>query len=204
MRYHYMIDDHKIIVMKKIPFLALPLLFLLLFASCASVRVASDYDQKADFSEYSTYAFYKTGIDRAEISDLDKKRILRAIENEMSARGFQKSMNPDLLVSIFTKEKERVDIYNNRFGPRWGWGWNAWGPWGPWAYGGFYGDNISTRTEGTLFIDLIDNRTDELVWQGKGIGTISPNQSIEKKEERIRQFVSQILEQYPPGTLASN
>ncbi len=198
--------DEKTLIMKRLPLLALPILLLTLLASCSSVRVASDYDRQADFSQYNSYAFYKTGIDRAEISDLDKKRILRAIETEMASRGFQKSMDPDILVSIFTKEKQRVDIYNNRFGPGWGWGWgwNAWGPWGPWGWGNFYGNNVSTRTEGTLFIDLIDTKTNELVWQGKGVGTISPDQSIEKKEARIRQFVSQILEQYPPGTLASN
>lgn len=197
-------------MMKKIPFLALFALSMLVLTSCVSIRVASDYDRGTDFSQYESYAFYKTGIDRAEISDLDKKRILRAISNEMDQRGFEKSMSPDLLVSIFTKEKERVDIYNNNFGPGWGWGWgwgwNAWGPWGPWgAWGwGNNGTNVSTRTEGTLYIDLIDTKTNELVWQGKGVGTLSPNQSIEKKEERIREFVSQILEQYPPGALASN
>lgn len=196
--------------MKKIPFLALFALAMLVLSSCVSIRVASDYERGTDFSQYDSYAFYKTGIDRAEISDLDKKRILRAISNEMDQRGLEKSMNPDLLVSIFTKEKERVNIYNNNFGPGWGWGWgwgwNAWGPWGPWgAWGwGNNGTNVSTRTEGTLYIDLIDTRTNELVWQGKGVGTLSPNQSIEKKEERIREFVSQILEQYPPGALASN
>ena len=196
--------------MKKIPFLALFALSMLVLSSCVSIRVASDYDRDTDFSQYDSYAFYKTGIDRAQISDLDKKRILRAISNEMDQRGFEKSMNPDLLVSIFTKEKEEVDIYNNAFGPGWGWGWgwnawrwSAWGPWGPWAWGNT-GTNVSTRTEGTLYIDLIDTKTNELVWQGKGVGTLSPNQSIAKKEERIREFVSQILEQYPPGALASN
>ncbi|MEL6989789.1 MAG: DUF4136 domain-containing protein, partial [Bacteroidota bacterium] len=52
---------------------------ILLLASCSTVRVSSDYDQDVNFNEYNTYAFYKPGIDKAEISDLDKKRILRAI-----------------------------------------------------------------------------------------------------------------------------
>ncbi len=94
---------------------SLPLLILasvLVLHGCASVSVISDYDQDVDFNSYKTYAFYKTGIDRARISDLDKKRILRAIETEMSAKGFTKSEEPDLLVSIFTNERVEVDIYN--------------------------------------------------------------------------------------------
>lgn len=186
------------IVMKKFKALVLPMMAILFLGSCVSVRVASDYDREADFNSYKTYAFYKTGIDKAQISDLDKKRILKAIDAEMSSRGFIKSENPDILVSIFTKEKERVDIYNNFWGGRYGWGWNPY-YWGP----NYYGNNVSTRTEGSLYIDLIDTKNKELVWQGKGVGTLSNSRNIEKKEERIREFVSQILQKYPPE-LASN
>ena len=55
------------------------LTLVILFSSCSAIKVAVDYDSKVDFKKYKTFAFYKTGIDKAEISDLDKKRILRAI-----------------------------------------------------------------------------------------------------------------------------
>ena len=178
---------------------------LLFLSSCVSVRVIADYDKEANFNSYKTYAFYKTGIDKAQISDLDKKRILNAIDAEMASRGFTKSQNPDLLVSIFTKEREQVDVYNNNFGFGWGWGWGFYNPWvwGPgWGWGG---NNVSTRTEGSLYIDLIDNRNKELVWQGRGAGTLNNTGNIEKKEQRIKEFVSQILKAYPPEqTVASN
>ncbi|NQZ42830.1 MAG: DUF4136 domain-containing protein [Flavobacteriaceae bacterium] len=180
---------------------------LLFLSSCVSVRVIADYDKEANFNSYKTYAFYKTGIDKAQISDLDKKRILNAIDAEMASRGFTKSQNPDLLVSIFTKEREQVDVYNNNFGFGWGWGW-GWGFYNPWVWGpgwGWGGNNVSTRTEGSLYIDLIDNRNKELVWQGRGAGTLNNTGNIEKKEQRIKEFVSQILKAYPPEqTVASN
>lgn len=181
--------------MKKLQLLALPVLMLLLLSACTSVRVLSDYDKDANFNSYKSYAFYKTGIDKAQISDLDKKRILKAIDNEMTARGFTKSNSPDILVSIFTKEKEQVDVYNNYWG-RGGFGW-GWSPyyWGP---GMNNGTQISTRTQGSLYIDLIDTKNKELVWQGKGIGTLGHSKSIEKKEERIQEFVGEILKAYPP------
>lgn len=167
----------------------------MLFASCSSVKVIADYDKEVDFKAYKTYAFYKTGIDKAQISDLDKKRILRAIDAEMDFRGFVKSQQPDILVSIFTKEREQVNVYNNNFG--WGWG----GYYTPWAWGpGWGSSNVSTRTEGSLYIDFIDAKNKELVWQGRGVGTINNIKNLEKKEERIREFVSHILQQYPPLT----
>ncbi len=196
--------------MKKIKLLTLPLVLLLFLTSCSTVQVIADYDRQVNFNEYRTYAFYKTGIDRAQISDLDKKRILKAIETEMANRGFTKSRNPDILVSIFTKEREQVDVFNNNFGWGWGgigwggWGWGGWGwnpwIWGPgWGWGGGWGPNVSTRTEGSLYIDLIDANNKELVWQGRGVGTLNNTKNIDKKEDRIRKFVSEILEEYPPN-----
>ncbi|RNC92711.1 MAG: DUF4136 domain-containing protein [Allomuricauda sp.] len=190
--------------MKKIKVFTLPILALVFLSSCVSVRVVSDYDREANFNEYKSYAFYKTGIDKAQISDLDKKRILKAIDNELSARGFVKSQEPDLLISIFTKEREQVDVYNNNFG--WGWGGFGWGGfynpwvWGPgWGWGGAWGPNVSTRTQGSLYIDLIDAKNKELVWQGRGVGTLNNTKNIEKKEARIREFVGEILQAYPPA-----
>ncbi|HLF52369.1 DUF4136 domain-containing protein [Flavobacterium sp.] len=175
--------------MKSIQFL--PVLLLFILGSCSSVRVNSDYDKNVDFSQYKTYAFHKTGIDKVEISDLDKKRILRAIETELTKKGMTKSETPDLLVNIFTKEREQVDVtqYNAGWGYGWGYGWNPY-LWGGQTY-------VSTSTEGTLFIDLIDAKKKELVWQGQGSGYLT--QEREKKEERINEFVAKILAQFPPS-----
>ncbi|MBN4085475.1 DUF4136 domain-containing protein [Flavobacteriaceae bacterium AH-315-B10] len=171
------------------------LLLLIAVTSCTSVRVAADYDKNANFNDYKSFAFFKTGIDKAEISDLDKRRILRAIETELLAKGFTKSENPDLLVSIFTKSRQKINIYNNGFG-HYGYGWR----WSPFYWGHSYYNNVSTSTEGTLYIDLIDSNKKELVWQGMGTGYLV-TRNMEKKEERFREFVSKIMEKYPPGAL---
>lgn len=178
--------------MKAIKFL--PVLLLFVFTSCATVRVASDYDTEVNFNQYKSFAFYKPGIDKADISDLDKRRILRVIETELGAKGMTKSPAPDLLVSIFTKEQERVNVYNNNFGWGWGWGWG----WNPYGFGGFGGQTVSRTTEGTLYIDLIDAKTNHLVWQGIGTSSLVTH-NVEKKEARIREIVREILIKYPPG-----
>lgn len=187
--------------MKNIYFLA-SLISLLILVSCTSVNVYSDYDKETDFSEFKTYAFYKKGIDKVEISDLDKKRILRAIEKELKLKGLVPSENPDLLVNIFTKSREKIDVYNNNY-----YGWYPWYygygygyGYGP-GYGPGYGfgyTNVTSSTEGTLFIDLIDARKKELSWQGIGVGLLSYHKNIEKKEARINEFVNHIMTQYPP------
>ena len=80
------------------------------------------------------------------------------------------------------------------------WGWGGWGPWGGFGPGWGWGWNqptVSTSTQGTLYIDLIDAKKKELVWQGMGTGYLSRN--MEKKEARIKEFVEEIMTKYPPG-----
>ena len=170
----------------------IPILMLLILSSCSSVTVYSDYDKTVDFAPYKTYAYFKPGIDKVEISDLDKRRILRAIDDQMQAKGFTKSDNPDLLINIFTKSREQVDV--NQFSAGWGYGW-GWG-WNPWMMYGGNQTTVSTSTEGTLYIDLIDAKKKEMIWQGEGVGTLTRN--IDKKDEKIAEFVGKILAQYPP------
>jgi hypothetical protein len=58
--------------------------------------------------------------------------------------------------------------------------------------------NVNQYTEGTLFIDFIDKAKNELVWQGIGSGALKMK-NPEKREERIRLFVKEIIAKYPPG-----
>ena len=168
------------------------LLSVVLLSSCNSVKVVADYDDNVDFNKYKTFAFYKPEIDKAKISDLDKKRILRAIETELFSLGFKKSNNPDMLVGIFTKSREKVnvDVRQNDFG--FGWRWNPY-------WGRMNDNNVNVRnyTEGTLFIDFIDKEKKELIWQGIGTGALKLKNK-EKKEARIKEFVKEIISRFPP------
>ncbi len=161
--------------------------------SCATVQVQTDYDTQANFNNYKTFGFYKPGIDKVEINDLDKKRILRAIDKTMQEKGFTKSENPDLLVNIKTKAEKSINVYQNTgFGYGYGWGW-----YNPIGWGGFYGYNTTYQTvDGVLYIDLIDAQKKELIWNGTGRAALV--EGPEAKEARIQEMVSAILLKYPP------
>jgi hypothetical protein len=174
------------IIMKNICLSMLTLTLL----GCSSISVFTDHDSGVDFSKYKTFAYFKPGIDKVEISDLDKRRILKAIDQQMEGKSIMKSDMPDLLVSINTTAKEKVYVNQMNYGFwGWGWGWNPW-MWGPNA------NTVSTQTEGALYIDLIDAKTKQLVWQGKGKGGIS--EYTKDRDERIGIFVEEILKNYPP------
>ncbi|MGB1449820.1 MAG: DUF4136 domain-containing protein [Flavobacteriaceae bacterium] len=168
------------------------LLIVLATVNCSTIRVFADHDSSIDFDQYTTFAFFKPGIEEVEISDLDKRRILSAIENQMKAKGLNLSSTPDLLINIAVKATDRVTV-NNFNNAGWGWGW-GWG-WNPWLWN-VNNTNVTTQTRGELFIDVIDAKTKLLVWQGKGYGGIT--EYSKNRDERIQAFVTEILANYPP------
>lgn len=120
---------------------------ILLLSSCNAIRVSSDFNDKINFNDYKTYAFSKKGVDEVEINDIDKKRILNAIDVELSSKGLRKSsIEPDLMVNFFTKTNKKINYYPNY--DYYGYG-SSLSPW----YNTYYYHNYS---EGVLFIDLVD------------------------------------------------
>ena len=48
----------------------------------------------------------------------------------------------------------------------------------------------------TLYINIIDSATKQLVWQGKGRGGIQEN--LKNRDDKIALFVQEIMTNYPP------
>lgn len=176
--------------MKKIIFL---LFILVIVTSCSSIRVSSDFDKTAGFSNYKTYAFTPEAL-ALPLDDINRNRLISAIEKELAAKGFTKSEKPDVLidVTIKTQTQQTATATNTGgyYGPGYRYGWS----------GGFSTTYIDydTYTDGTLFIDMIDATKNQLVWQGRGTKTIDPDASQQKREQNINYAVEQIFIKYPP------
>ena len=176
--------------MKKIVLL---IAFATILSSCNSIRVSSDFNEEINFTEFKTYAFSKSGIDKVEINDIDKKRILRAIDVELYNKGYRKSsIEPDFLINFFTKTNKKIDYYpsNNYYGYAVPYG-------GMGHYASSWYLNSFSYNEGVLFVDIIDQNKNELVWQGIGKGYIY-NDKPDNKNEKIKAMVNKILLQFPP------
>jgi len=168
------------------------LLFIaIVAASCSPIKVTTDFDRSANFGSYKTYAFTPEA-QSLPVDDLNRNRILTAITNELTAKGFTKSDKPDVLVNIYVKTQQvatasgTTDYYGAHYRYRWGGGFST------------TSIDINTYTEGTLFIDMIDASKGQMVWQGRGTATLNPDASPQKKEENINYAVKQILMKYPP------
>lgn len=167
-----------------------------LAAGCSPIKATYDIDKSVDFTSYKTYAFSEEALSLG-IQQLDRDRIISAIDNEMSARGFTRSDTPDALIDLHVKLEEKRDATATTTGPGMYGGFG-----GPWRYG--YGGGFSTTqinvneyVEGTLFINFIDKSTEKIVWQGRGTKTLDENASADKKDANINAGVRKVFEYFP-------
>lgn len=176
--------------MKRYILLAMP--FLL--ASCSSLKVSYDYDKQGDFSKYKTYA-YSEDAQKLPVGDLNRTRVLNAVDTEMAKKGFTKSENPDVLIDIHVKAEKRTEATATTTGP------GGYGYYGRYRYGGGFSTtqvNYNEYIDGTLFINLVDMTTEKIVWQGRATKTIDEDANADKREKNINYAVQQIFLKYPP------
>ena len=181
--YHFCIFKIK---MKALKFIIL----LLLFTSCGTV-VNYDYEKSTDFSKYKSYNYFddmETGL-----SQLDNKRIMRAIDAKLSTMGFTRSENPDFFIDI--QSQDIINRNNTSVGV--GAGGGGRGGFGGVSVGIPLGGNQNTRE---IVIDFVDkSKNEKLFWQAISESTYRPNASPEKREEIFTKLVDKIFQGYPPN-----
>lgn len=177
---------------------------LVLFAVTAAfgMSVKSDYEKTYDFSHLHTFAFKtdRASNDPLNMNTIEAGRIQDALAAQLVANGFtQAEQNPDFIVAFYSRTKEKTRVQTAGFGPGFGlgrgfgWGYGIPGR-GRWRWG--YGPDIWTTnyTQGCVMADIIDPRTNELMWRGvvkdtvNGIGQ-SEKQSNQAARDLIKNFL---------------
>ena len=171
----------------------------LLLAGCASrPEVRTQTAANANLAGYHTYAFMpKPGTDKDGYKTLNTQTLERAVAREMLARGYAlvAADQAELLINFNVKEKDKVE---GDVGPTAGFGY-GWGRHYGYGYGfGFddYYNGITTVTEGSLMIDLIDRSRNEVVWSGTAVGELT-KKVLNNPEPAIDRSVADIFARYP-------
>ena len=156
--------------------------------SCSPFQVKSDYAATANFANYKTYLLR---TDDLKLNDIDKDRVLNELSKQLQAKALIAAQNPDLIVNVKVTHKKVQDITTS-YGGGFGWG-------RPYGWGGGFGmGNTWTNNynSGTIILDMIDAKTQKLVWQGIGSG-LSVD-SPKSKQRQIPEIVAEIMANYPP------
>lgn len=182
--------------MKSIHFL---FILMLLSACTSSLKVTTDYDKNANFSQYKTFALVAPIDDKhRSISQLNQQRINSAVVGEMARKGFtQAGDNADLMVSlaVIIKNKQNVTAYTDYYG--YGGYYRPWG-WGGVGMGtGYTTYNVQNYKDGSLIIDIADAKTKNLVWEG--VGNKEIDGPVQDPDAAIQAAVTKIMASFPPG-----
>lgn len=165
------------------------LIIALLFSSCGTV-VNYDYEKATDFSKYKSYNYFddmQTGL-----SQLDDKRLIRAIDSKLETLGLTRSENPDFYIDIQSQDIQGQNNSNVGVGVGGGSG----GGFGGVSVGIPLGSNQTTRE---LIIDFVDKRDNErLFWRAISESNYSPNATPDRRTEKFIKLVGKIFEGYPP------
>jgi len=170
--------------------LSIAVMFAALLAACASIHVNSYLARDAQFGRYRSYAWaaadrLSTGDPRLDNNPFFQKRLQTDVERQLDMRGFEKlaAVPPDLVVHYHASVNQEIDVngVDRQFGHC------EVAECQPLVY-----------EAGTIVVDLVDARTNQLVWRGwarDNIEGVIDNQSW--LEEKIDQSVVRIMERLP-------
>lgn len=174
---------------------------LLFVAGCATgPRITAEADPRADFSRFSTFAFYSPLAVESEGYETPTSRAMRAaVRRELEARGYRylegEAAKPDLWVNINAYIERRTGVTST---PYVDYGYY-------YSYRArryyavpFWGERVDTYryTEGTVNVDLVDVGRNALVWEGIAVGRAA-NLQAEERDARIGAVMADIFARYP-------
>lgn len=176
------------------------MLVVLTASGCSTVQVSQDYPTGTDFRNLKTYRIQP--VERETTGEprdpLLKDRIVAAIDQTLSSRGFRREMqeNPDFLVDFYydTRRTLEIDRVGTEVGiGRWGWRHGVFGGIGVGTGGGVYEEE-----EGVLIVDFLRPATGEVLWRGRGTHDVDEHWERRTKTEKIHELVRKVLAQFPP------
>jgi len=111
------------------------------------------------------------------------------VNEQFSEKGLRRDVqNPDIYLVAHVSAKTLQDV---NYWPANGWGGYGWG-WGPSV-------TVTPYVEVTIVLDMVDAKTDRLVW--RAISTKTGSNLIDvQKEKKVDKMVSNAFKHFPPSS----
>jgi Domain of unknown function (DUF4136) len=160
----------------------------LMLAACATqADISSDYDRSADFAAFHTFT-----LSQREHPGISNPLLAVRVEQDITAAlqrsGYRLAADPasaDFLVDFTIGAQDRMDVQS----------YPAAFPGGP-----LWGSSIDVRQyrEGTLTIDIFDQRTHRPVWHASAQKELT-RKDLQQPAEPVSEAVSSVLAKFPPA-----
>ena len=176
-----------------------PAACVMLTACGPSIAVQTVGGPAKDISTLQTFRMLPTPAPRDDVAldandpmlvnSLTNRELHRHIVAAFIGRGYRvDDERPDFVVAFYASTRTTLDVTNWDYGypfrPRW---WRGWGlrP----------APVVTEYTEGTVIIDVLDAKTRELLWRGRGVAMVSDDVNAYVKD--LCAAVHAILDEFP-------
>jgi hypothetical protein len=167
---------------------------------CApAVHVRTVANPQASLASLQTFRILPTPVRRSEpapISDIDPMRknspMNRALRDDLT-RAFERrgysadTANPTFAVAYYASAWDRLDVTVWDYGYPYSGGWT------------FVHDEPENRateyTQGTVIVDVVDPRSGQVLWRGRGVSKVSDNPKAYRRE--LEKTVAAIVDKFP-------
>jgi hypothetical protein len=159
---------------------------LMALAGCTHRQATSvAYNPTVDFEHYRTYSWREGTPPPAKITDME---IMAGVERQLAVRGLRRvERGGDLVVTYHLTTEKSLDIKTYDYGTPY---------YGTYLYPTVPTTVIKEVKQGTLVVDLIDRRKNELVWRGIGTDRLPNNPASVAR--RVEDVTEKMFKQYPP------
>jgi hypothetical protein len=175
----------------------------LLVLSCASGKVANNYDRNAPFKDYGTYSWVTEPVQvtgpgtQASIAWAKQRnnfvgtKVLAAFDEQLAAKGFSKAADgADLHAFYHIGSGDILKVSD--------WGYDYAAFFGAWEGSDAENPEFQRFKTGDLVLDLVSVDTGRLVWRGSAARVLTKDADPQVVEASIAEAAAQILESYPP------
>ena len=172
---------------------------ILMLGGCAVI----DMNHSANLAQYKSFGWGKS--DKSLLGPIYKSELIEANVKSTIKAEFEKkglafiSKKPDVLVSyqVITERKERSYGGSYYYYPYYSYWYFPYGRymmgWPMVPYGGMT-PGYYTYTEGTLILNVIDRKTNRLVWRGLVHGSVDNIKSLNKT---VTKGIKAVIKKYP-------
>lgn len=157
--------------------------------ACATMSVSSHVAHDLDVSRFHSYTWgaadaLPTGDPRLDQNPFFKDHLQGAVERGLAARGLSLSDTPDLLVHYHANITNRIEVSHSESAGA--------------CYGNVCDPRVFSYEAGTLVLDIVDARTNQLLWRGwaqRAIGDLLENP--DRMAAQIEEAVARMLQRFP-------
>lgn len=164
-------------------------------ASSPATHVSTTVAPDAQFGRYRTFTIMTPRPRNPNPAAADDPMVENSITNRalrddlrraLEARGYTPGgPDADFSVAYYAAARQTLDVQNVDYGY----------PFRPWWFGAREQQVVTPITQGTVVVDVIDQRTKQLVWRGTGRAEVSDDQA--KYTAQLERAVNDVVQKLP-------